>query len=190
MTSILVLVVLLAADGGVLKATRSPRDITAEWLTALAHRDSPRIRHLSTFPLLVEGFQSNDKPDKNPCDRVPGMKRDPKTSEIRVSAASDTEFDGVMACVMSDNAAAEWVDRVSGASQFRGALRILKKPDQSSRRLARYRKEISTLPKPRVIVEAVEKHDGVTVSALVVLRTVASGAFAVEAVHSDFLFEE
>jgi hypothetical protein len=66
---------------------------------------------------------------------------------------------------------------------------LLRSAAQSSRRLARYRKEVARLPQPRVLVEAVTKDDGITLSALLVLRASAE-SFVVEAVHTDFLFEE
>ena len=110
--------------------------------------------------------------------------------EVRVSATSEDQFEKVIACVFSDNSTHEWTSEPDGRGEFKGTIKVLSGPERSSRRLARYRKEVLRLPKPRVLVEAVTTNDGVTLSALLVLRTVASGALVVEAVHTDFLFEE
>ena len=189
MNHVLALILLLAGDGDASGAP-SPEEVSREWLRALAQHDSTTIRKLSTFPLVVDGFQSNGKPETNPCNGVPGMTRNRRTMEVRVSATSEDQFEKVIACVFSDNSTHEWTSEPDGRGEFKGTIKVLSGPERSSRRLARYRKEVSRLPKPRVLVEAVTTNDGVTLSALLVLRTVASGALVVEAVHTDFLFEE
>lgn len=179
---------LLAPDAGA-PALRSATEVAIHWLTALARHDSATVRNLSVFPLLVDGFQSNAGPDENPCDIAPVMTRNSKTREIRVSAQSEAQFDQMIACVFSDSATEEWVER-RGRRGFKGTVRLLERPEQSSRRLARHRKEVVPLSSTRTLVEAVTTNRGVTVTAMLVLRPGATGAPAVEAVHTDFLFEE
>jgi hypothetical protein len=183
------------SDAGVSGAARSPQEVAAEWLTALAHHDAARIRDLSSFPLLGEGFYA---PDESPCERVPGMERDTEMSEIRAAAANESEFDRFISCALADRTTVEWVDGAAGAKEFKGSIRILKKLAESGPSLAKYRNEMSKLPKDRVVVEAIEEHGGgwrwgrprITISALVVLRPLASGRLAVEAVHSNFVWYE
>jgi hypothetical protein len=164
-------------------------DVSTAWLTALAHGDSRALRQLSRFPLVVEGFQYNERPEQNVCDRVPGMVRNPKTREIRVSARTEAEFDTMIACVLADNAAEEWI-KGSNERRFVGKARLLASPAHSGRRVARYRKVVAPLAKTRTLVEAVTSQDGVTLTALLVLGRTPSGSFGVESVHIDFLFEE
>jgi hypothetical protein len=113
--------ILLAADGGATSHARSAEDVSVEWLIALARRDSAELKALSGFPLVVDGFQSNDKPQANPCEGVPGMSRNPKTLEVRVSATTESEFDKMIACVFADNASPEWTDRLGVRARSRAA---------------------------------------------------------------------
>lgn len=170
-------------------ADRSAVDVSIEWLTAWARRDTKALRQLSMFPLAVEGFQFNEHSEKNICDRVPGMTRNPKSREIRVSAHTEAEFGAMIACVFADNAGEEWI-KGSSDGRFVGKARQLTSPAHSSRRLARYRKKVGPMTKTRTFVEAVTSQDGVTLSALLVLGNRPSGSFGVQAVHVDFLFEE
>lgn len=66
-------------------------DVSKEWLTACARHDGAALRQRSIYPPMVEGFQYNGRPETNICDRVPGMARNPATSEIRVSAETEAE---------------------------------------------------------------------------------------------------
>jgi len=170
-------------------AARSAVDVSKDWLTACARHDGAALRQLSIFPLVVEGFQFNERPEKNVCDRVPGMTRDPKTSEIRVSAETEAEFEAMSACVLADNASSEWI-KGSSEGSFVGRARLLKSPAQAGRRLARYRKKLLPIAKTRAFVEAVTSQDGITLTALVVLGRTPSGSLGVESVHIDFLFQE
>src|SRR3982750_1245483 len=155
MTRVVVLMILLVPDGGTSGSAPSPEEVSMEWLRALARHDSTTIRKLSVFPLVVDGFQSNgNASEPSPCDGLPGMTRNPRTMEIRVSATSEDQFEKMIACVFADNSTHEWTAGPDGRGEFRGSVKLLNGPGRSSRRLARYRKEVSRLPKPRVLVEA------------------------------------
>jgi hypothetical protein len=183
------LIAFMVLQGQPAPVAQSAVDVSKEWLTAYARHDGAVLRRWSIFPLVVEGFQYNDRPETNICDRVPGMTRNPTTSEIRVSAETEAGAETMLACVFADNSTHEWV-KGSSDRTFVGKVRLLKNPAQAGRRLARYRKKMLPLAKTRTFVEAVTSQDGVTLTALVVLGRTPSGSFGVESVHIDFLFEE
>jgi hypothetical protein len=175
------LLALLLLDAGA-PASPSAIEVSEAWLVALARADAAAIRRLSALPLVIEGFQYNARADENLCNRVPGMKRNPKTKEIRVSAETEAQLGPVLECVFADEARREWTkDRV------RPTLKQLAHPRESSRRLARYRQR--PLLATHTIVQAVKSLDGVTVSALLALRR-QDASLTVEACYLDFLFEE
>jgi hypothetical protein len=127
----LALVGVFAVDAGAPPATRSAEQTSIEWLTALARNDPADLRGLSTFPLLVEGFQSNGKADTNPCGRAPGMTRN-RRRDVRISSKSDATFDKMIACVLSDSARDEWMERSPGQGRFKGSVELLAKPEDEA----------------------------------------------------------
>jgi hypothetical protein len=173
---------LLLADAS--SNSKPPEDVAAAWLHALSDADVPELRRLTVLPFAADGFQNNTRASENVCNSVRGMRRNPKTREIFVSAKNDMEFAPVLTCLLSDNTNLEWTK-----ADIRPSVRLLGSPRESSHRLVRYRPRLRSMAKSDVLVEAEKTLDGVTMTAFLVLRP-SAGSFAVSAYYLDFLFEE